>query len=247
MASRTVLQLLSAAAEELEAIPSGGTLTTNEQASGLDRFNRLMDASSADRGLIFTERMDPLTLQASKQSYTIGRNPSTGGFSGDFAVDRPVRITAANVLLSTTVRRPVQLIEDAEWAAIRYQLVYAPPRKVYMDGGFSSTGLATMYFYPIPDQAYSFEMYSWQQNGQASGVNSAIDYPPGYADFWLYAMAIRLAPMFGRTVSVDLRESYREARERIVALNSISPMLTPDAALMARDGGLYNWLDGQVE
>jgi hypothetical protein len=138
------------------------------------------------------------------------------------------------------------ILTKEQWADIRYQNVSGPPIGVYNDGAFV-TGFSTLYFDRIPDQAYQWEFYSWQQNAIAANVNAAVDYPPPYADFWLYNLAIRLAPMFGRTVSADLRESFRAAREVVKALNCKSPELRTEAALLSDHGGLYNWLDGQEE
>lgn len=245
MASRTVLQLLNAAAEELEVIPSGGSLTTAEQASGLDRFNRLVDASSANRGLIYTERVDTLALIADQQDYTIGLDPA-GGPAANYAITRPTRITRANLFIATDVPKELKLYTTAEWAALGFREASGPPNGVYNDGAYAA-GLSTLRFDRVPDQAYSWEFYSWQENAQAATVATAINYPPGYADFWLYSMVVKLAPMFGRTVSADHREALREARAVVIAANSRSPILRADESFASDSNGFYNYRTGLEE
>lgn len=245
MAARTVLQLLTAAAEELEVIPSGGSLSTAEQASGLDRFNRLVDATNSRRGLIYAERVDTLALVDGTQNYTIGIDPA-GVATANYAIARPSRVTRANLFIADDVPTPLAIYTTQEWADLPFRSASGPPQGVYYDAAFSS-GRATLHFDRIPDQAYDWEMYSWQQNGQATSVSTAIDYPPGYADYWLYSMAVKLAPMFGRTVSPDLREALREARARLIAINSRSPLMRPDPSFQSGHDRYYNWRTGLEE
>jgi hypothetical protein len=245
MVSTTAGKLINAAAEELEVIDSGGTLTTNEQASAIDRLQRLIDSSNAMRPLIFSERLDALTLIPGQQSYSIGLDPA-GGFTANFNVSRPVNIDRANLLLSSTVRRPLALWDEKEWARIRYQSAKGPPQGVYFDRGFSATGFGTLFFYMIPDQAYQWEMYSWAQNPNIASTADLINYPPGYADFWLYSLVVRMASMFGRQPSATHIELLREAKEALASLNCPSPELATDPALTG-GGGTYNWLTGQSE
>lgn len=248
MVSTTVGNLITAAAEELEVIDSGGSLTNAEQISAIDRLNRLLDSSGAQRPLVFTERIDLMTLSPNVQSYTIGVDP-TGVHFAAFNVPRPVQITRANLLLSSTVRKPLDLLDDRQWAAIRYQQNYGPPEGVYFDGGFgtgTTSGFGTMLFYLIPDKAYQWEMYSWQQMASVSGPNDLLNYPPGYADFWLYSLVMRMAPMFGRQATATHVELLRQARETLASLNCASPELRSDPAL-GGGVGMYNWLTGETE
>lgn len=230
MASATVLQLLNAAAEELEVIPSGGSLTTLEQASALDRFNRMLDASSATKGLIYTQRMDTVQLESGEAAYTIGVDPA-GVATADFALPRPVRITRATLLLDDDIRRDLKIWTAHEWSARTYRGQSGVPEGVYNDMAFES-GLSTLTFDPVPDGDYEAELFAWRQNARVASVSAAIDYPPGYADFWLYSMVQRLAPMFGRAMNADHREMLRVAEETVKTLNVESIEMEHDAALV---------------
>jgi hypothetical protein len=247
MTTQTGLDLITDALVEIGAYAAGDTPSTADQATGLRYLNRLIDSSNAQKPTIYTAQLDTLTMTPNKQSYTIGVDPA-GAATPDFVAARPVRITRANLLLSATVRRKIDIITAEEWAAIKYQTVYGPPRKVYNDRGFT-TGFAKLWFYPIPDAAYQWEQYSWHQNANLTAVANAVDYPPGYAEWWLYHLALRLSVPFGRAPSEATIEFARQATERIGALNCESPKLNAgDAAMFDGDGaGLYNWLDGQNE
>jgi hypothetical protein len=117
----------------------------------------------------------------------------------------------------------------------------------YYDGNFSAHGLASLYFFLIPDSSYQWEFWSWNQNPTVSSVNDTINYPPSYAQYWLYALAIAIAPMFGRTPSALIMDGLRDAKAVIRGLNTPSPEMATDATLLGDHGGYYNWLTGQEE
>lgn len=247
MVSETVGGLIQAAAEEATLVDSGNSLSAAEQASAIDRLQRLIDASAIDRALIYGSSYSGLlSLTALQQSYTIGIDP-TGANTANFSIARPTKITRANLLLSTTVRRPIHVTEDEKkWAAIRYQQVYGPPKMCYFDRGFT-TGFATLWFYLIPDSAYQWEFWSWQQNPVITQTTDTINYPPGYAQYWLNAMARALCPMFGRQCPQIVVENLAMAKEQLMSMNTPSPELRGDPALSHENGGLYNWMDGLSE
>jgi hypothetical protein len=248
MISITAGALLTAVAEELEVIDSGGALTAAEQASMLTRLQRYIDTTNVQRPLIFAERLDLLTLQTGVQSYTIGLDPA-GTYSAVFQVPRPTKIERANLLLTSTVRRPMAVWDEKQWAAIRYQAVNGPPQGVYFDRGFgsgTSSGFAKLYFYEIPDQAYQFELYSWAQNPNVVTTADVINYPPAYAEYWLYGMVARCASMFGRQPSPVHVALLQDAKEALASANCPSPRLT-GGDFNSGEGGMYNWLIGTDE
>ena len=249
MVSETVGNLIQAAAEELAIVDSGNSLSTAEQASAVDRLQRLIDRSNIDRALIYGESYSGLlSLTAQKQSYTIGIDPTSPPQTADLNVARPARISRSNVLLSTSVRKPVEVTTDpTRWARIRYQAVYGPPLLAYYDQNFSAHGFATLWFYLIPDQSYQWEFWSWIQNPVIASTSDTINYPPGYASYWLYALAKAMAPMFGRTVPQSVLDGLAEAKAAIERMNTPSPELARSSDFTSDRDGLYNWLSGEIE
>lgn len=79
------------------------------------------------------------------------------------------------------------------------------------------------------------------------GIATLIVIPPGYYEYWMYSLTIRLAAAFGRTLKDQTIELYKEAREAVMSLNCVSPRQRTDFDTGSRNQGLYNWLDGQVE
>jgi len=248
MASITALDLITLAATECNICGQNGDLSAPDANLALQHLNYFINSGNADRAVIYTIRIDTVTTVSHQQHYTIGIDP-TGSATADFNIERPVSITQANLLLQnspTTVRLGMQLLNDMEWSDIAVQQIYSQPRKLYNDGGFAPNGFSTLYFWPIPDQVYQVELYSWQSNGQIANLTDPINYPPGYADYWMYGLACRLFTPFGRPVNPDTRQQFRDAQARLSSLNAGSPILGTDPALGGFQYGTMAkpWLTG---
>ncbi len=243
MPSLTVLDLITEALEEIGASAAGEPLSTADQTKALAVLKRLVLSSNINRGNIATLRIDQWTLVSGQQTYTIGIDPAAVPVVANFVAVRPNKIERANVLLQaggTIVRRKLNLLDDDQWAAKAFQAIDSIPLELYNDMAYP---LSTYYFYPIPDQAYVIETYTWQQFAQAA-VTDVLAIPEGYYEFWLYSCAIRLCGPFGRTPNPTTIETYNQVRSDVMALNTPSPRIRSDAGLESTYGSTYNWLTG---
>ncbi len=211
---------------------------------GLRALNRMLGNWSTQRSNIFNLNIDQWTVVANTQSYTIGPG-------GDFDTARPQRIPMANLILQTTptdVRRPMALLTDAQWASKRVQQIFSMPLEIYND---SDAPLSKLYFWPIPDQTYQIELYTWQALTKAVSINDTLSYPDGYEEAIVYGVAKRLMPMFRdrrRSAEEDALVVQQAAASlsAIQSLNSPAPQMRTDEALTGR-GGFYNYSTGLVE
>lgn len=256
MVSQTVLALANAVGEEHLVINAGGSLSTNDQNTFIDRLQRLIDSLAIQKFGIFSERIDSLTLTATQQSYTIGIDPTSTN-TANFAVPRPTKVNRCRLYLDSSIERQVDVVDYDTWASIRYKSASGPPKLVYYDNGYanaaatgtSMTGFGTLNFYFVPDQNYAFQLYTWQKLQQITGINDLINYPEGYAEYLLRAMVLRTANLFAKQPTDLQAELYKEAREALTAANSPSPMLLggDGAALNDTHQMYYNWRDGGTE
>jgi hypothetical protein len=225
---------------------AGQTNGPESLADGLVALNGLIDSATINRGFVFTERLDTWTLTIGKQTYTIGVDPA-GMLTPDLVAARPVKLTRANLLLSSasnTVRRKINLLTDAEWRSKAVQNIPGMPIDLYNDG---SDPLSTYWFYMTPDQAYVIETYSWQQLIGLATLASLIVVPPGYYEFYLYSLAARLASMFGKELPSATMALLSQARYDVMALNAISPRIRSDSDMGGHGSALYNWIAGEDE
>jgi hypothetical protein len=70
-------------------------------------------------------------------------------------------------------------------------------------------------------------------------------YPPGYYEYWLYGLAIRLCGPFGRPVPPTTAQLFQERRAEIRRMNSRAPRLNSEWG--GHGEGLYNWKSGLVD
>lgn len=245
----TALDLITLACQESGICGQNGDLDGSDAAVALQHLNLFINSTGINRAVIYTIKSEILAMVSGQQDYTIGIDP-TGAVTADWNTARPTNINQANVLIyssSNTTRVPLQILSDAEWAAIPVQGVSGLPLKMYNDGGYNANGFSTIKFWPKPAAAYGFEPYTWQQNGHIAALTDSINYPPGYADYWFYGLALRLCPPFGKTVNPATLAQFRNAESRLASVNSSSPMMGADVGLTwgSRRGYTpYPWLIG---
>jgi hypothetical protein len=224
---------------------AGVVANPSELARGLQVFANMVDTSNTSRANIFCEVENQFPTVNQQQTYSWG----TGG---TWNAPRPLRVTQANLILPTSpvIRRPMAIWDRSQWAGIVLQGIYTWPDGMYCDYAETSldgkTPAANVYLEPIPDGVYQVETYSWQANVAPATLATPIAFPPGYQEFWIGGLAIRLASMHRLPVPQSVLDTYREARQGIARINAAQacPRLATDAALDTSGNGLYNWLTG---
>src|ERR1035441_10185700 len=196
---------------------AGVTGSPSEMTRGLQVFQNVVDTSNTSREAIFCEVENQFPTVNQQQTYSWGPG-------GTWNAPRPVRITQANFLMPTspTTRRPMKIWTRKQWADISLQAIYT-----------------------YPDGAYLIETFSWQANVAPAALTTAIAFPPGYAEYWLGALAIRLAPMHNKPVPQAVLDMFNRAQRGLGILSAAQacPRLQTDE--LQSGAGLYNWLSGQ--
>lgn len=207
----------------------------------------MIDQAQVKRPMIFTISITDYVL-GTGESYTLGPSGtlvSTTGLSV-----RPVKIERARLILSTT-GTPVHLTvfegSFREFSDLAVQLIPgALPKFLYCDYNFP---LATVYLVPQDQGGDTLELYTWSPIPQLVTVNDVIALPPGYQDWFVNNLAVRLASVFknqGAAVTDDTRMEARAATRAIQSRNSASPRQSTDAPNSSHraGGGSFNYLSG---
>jgi len=211
---------------------------------GLRYLNRLVESNNICKSAMYTPRNDSYTLTANQAAYTIGVDPA-GVLEADFDDVRPTSIR--NIVLQlqsspTVVRdRPMEELDHDQWARKQVREVYAIPKQYHLDEAYP---LSTITFFPGPSSAYTVEIESWQQGARIANLYDAISYPPGYHDFWMYQLAVRLCGPFHAPITQNLIMMERRAIDKIVGVNSRAPLLDSDPALGRQESAGFNWRTG---
>ena len=244
---RLASQLITDAMIECGIVAPGEDVAMDDLQIGMTRLNNLIDSNKIWKSAIFAVRKDIVTLIPGKATYTIGLDPN-GILVPDFALPRPTKIRNIVLELQTAPsilrQPPMTELTDDQWVQKALTDVYAIPLEFYNDKAYP---LSTLYFYPGPGQAYPIELWTWQQGAKINDPSDEIGYPPGYADFFLYTLAMRLSSAFQRPISPALADQARRATDKIVSDNSKPPRMTPDPAVARGNYPSGNWMNGWVK
>ena len=125
----------------------------------------------------------------------------------------------------------------ADWQnKLPVKTVYSSfPQICYDDGGFPLRALS---MWPIPTQANSVRIYSWQPLGMPSKLQTSIFFPPGYAEAFRYNLAVRLSPEFSRPVQQIVQALAIESLARLKTMNAAELELSSD---LTTGAGVYNY------
>ncbi len=230
----TVLDIGQQAYSAIGVYAPGESLTAEDSATLLAEFQDFMDELNTEGLNIYTRDIIRFNLVGGQQTRTVGP-------TGQWATTRPQTIEEMNLFISPTVRRPVRMLTDDQWANIRVQGVSGPPLYCYNDGSYPNS---TFYFYPIPDQAYALEFYTWELLTQPPTLATQIALPPGYKNMLKYGLAERLAIQMDRPASPMLSQKAAQALGKVKSKNSVPRTIATNAGFAVDGIGWYDYRIG---
>lgn len=216
-------------------LASGETPSGNENADALVILNQMVDSWNAERLNIFTLTITELPLIPGTQTYTLG----TGG---TLNLARPSRIERMSIVSllnpAQPLELPLEMVTDAGWQAIPVKIITSTlPTVVYDDGAFPFRNLS---FWPIPTIAVNTRIYGWQSLA-AFDLVTDVTLPPGYLKAMRYALAVDLAPEFGRAVPPEVAMQAQMSIAKLKVMNAPTVEMTVDPALTGSKRQVYNW------
>ncbi len=245
----TARSIILDALTEIGVQSPGEELDADNGALGLLRFRNLLNTWLADRLTLSFQRVVTFTTDGSSSTYTVGTN-------ADVDVPRPMWIDMANYVnpgSNPTVNVPLGPMTREQFANLSIPgLASALPQLYfYQSSSEASADVGTFFLWPTPNQAVDIQFYANYGAGLPDGLASLdvdVTGPPGYAEAFMYQLAIRLCTPFGKKIS-DYPMLPQMARDAFAAMKrpNIKPgMLGVDAALVPRTGSGYNVLSDTV-
>lgn len=240
----TVLDLITAALQEIGAYAQGETVGANDAAFALQKLNRMIDGWNAQRLFVYNINFATYTLVPGLNPHTIG--PSGATYT---VVQRPVRIEAANIVLNNvtpSVKTPLNLRDDQWYAKLPVPSITTTiPTDLYYSPAWPN---GQLYLWPVPATNYLLELWTWVIISQYASYVTIVSLPPGYFDALAYSLAENLAPSFGKQPGLLLVELARKSREVIKSPNSMSPSICTVDYGMPNENyknlPSYNWRSG---
>lgn len=199
----TVGDLINKSLQLIGVIAAGETPATEESNDALDVLNNIVASWNAQQIPLFSVSLQTVTLTGAA-TYTLAT--------------RPRRIKTAQVVATNGATQAPALVDSVGWASIPDKTrtgLFA--ESLYCDYAFPS---ATISLSPKPAGG-TLEIYAYTPLTAFTGLTQTISLPDGYERALRYALAIDLAPEYGRPVDQAVAGIANESRNAIVQLNAI--------------------------
>lgn len=233
----TGLDLVTDALTELGVLGAAESPTPEDAAFVLRRLNQLLDSWNAERDAVYADVFGSYTLTPSLSPHTIG---PTGTF---VTAQRPVSIEGANLMISATVRNPIDVTRDAAWWFARSvpSLATSVPTDLYYNPTWPNGAL---YFWPVPTTTGPVELWT-RQVLAALTLATVFTMPPAYQEALTLTLAEKIAPAFGVQVTAQTTTAAATARARVFNNNRVIPKLVTRDSGIPGARGTWNYLTGQ--
>lgn len=228
--STTVGGAITRAYRILGDLGTGETMTASQAKDGLAAFNSMLDAFSVDRLLIYHIKQEPLTWTTNTASMTIGPD-------GDLDTDRPVRVEAGTYFQdANAIAYPVDITRNREV----YDNIYdktvqsSYPELLYYD---TSAQLGTLYAYPVPNQALTLHLNTWQPLQTTSLLSTTLVLPPGYRRMIEFNLAKELEAEAGLPLPPGALRIANESKRSLKRFNNLPILSQTETAYVLHGRG----------
>ena len=234
----TALSIITDAMVEIGAYAPGETLAPNHAALGLLRFQNQLDAWQADSLSLPLQDRLLYTLLAGSNTFPIGA-------TGDIVTQRPAFVLGMNYFnpgSSPATEVPMGPMDDDAYMALSQKtLTSSLPQQYYANATWPNV---TVFVWPTVTQNVQLGVYLAAGVGVPATLTSAVTGPQGYAEAFMYQLAVRLCGPMARPIPAGLGELAASSYARCRRLNTEPGQLAVDAAVVPTFGGGFNILTG---
>jgi hypothetical protein len=225
-----VQQIIKCALQDIGAIAKQESPGADEIADGLLKLNVMIDAWSVRSLVVLGTVLEGFALTGGKRAYTIGQG-------GDFATDKPSRVTDAFVRDSAGTDTPLEIITQGEYDRLPDKTVATGrPLALSFDPGPAQAAVpaGVVSLYPAPDASTQYTLYLGEQKPLAEFhlPSDAVTFQPAYYEALEYNLALRLWRQYhedARPIPADIVTLARDSLKVIETMSS----RTPTAAIEA--------------
>ena len=227
MPTTTAAVIITDALKEILVVSEGETPSATMYADGLRMLNRLLDTFSNNNDFAYYASQEVKTL-AGESSFTIGP-------TGDLITTRPIKIDTA-VVDRNGITYNVDVIDNQQYDVLTYKALQgANTQALYYHGTYPN---GTVYLYPIATGC-TLKMRVLNTVKQFATTAGNIDMPEGYEDAIMLALAIRMAPQYGKKVNPDTKIAAKRAMGAVKTTNQVIPTMDLPNAVMGKAGSSY--------
>lgn len=216
----TALAIIESAMGKIGLIEASETPSGDDTALCLKRLNSLIDSLGGDDVFAYTTVETVATLPAATTQLAIGTGLAIN-------VARPVKLLRQCFTRLAGIDRELMPISEADFNRISIKSLASLVPIYCTYGGELSPG--TVQFYPPSQSAVELHIFTPTQIAEPANITIDLVLPPGYRRYLEYALAVEIAPDYGKTPTPLLLATAANAKRALRKMNSKVPQLKLDA------------------
>ncbi len=236
----TALNIITDAMVEIGAYGPGDTIAARHEQLGLLRFQNQLDSWQADQLALNLQTPKAFTLVAGTSEFTIGP-------TGNLVTARPTYIEGMNYVIPGTspiTEVPMAPMDNDQYLALSQKtLPSSLPQQFHLNATMPN---ATVFIWPQVTQNVVLAIYLEQGIDVPATLTTQVTGPQGYAEAFMYQLALRLCGPMSRPIPDGLPEMAATAYARMRRPNVDPGLLGVDAALTPTYSGAFNILTGNM-
>jgi hypothetical protein len=236
----TALSIITDAMVEIGSYSPGDTISAVHQQLGLLRFQNQLNSWQADRLALHLQTALSFTLTSGTSNFTIGP-------TGNLVATRPSFVEGVNYLIPGTTPAtevPMGPMDNDQYMALSQKtLPSSLPQLYYFNQTMPN---ATMFIWPKVTQNVGLVIYVDQGIDVPAALTSGVTGPQGYAEAFMYQLALRLCGPMAAPIPQGLPEMAAASYARMRRPNIDPGLLGVDQALGPTSGRGFNILTGQT-
>lgn len=219
---QTAYDLIKGAMRLIGAIAPSETPTADEASDALATLNDLIETMSTEKLSVWGAATETFNTAAGQAVYTIGPG-------GNWNTTRPIFIEDDGYCVVNGTSFPVKQWSQADYdgIALKTQQQDIVERFLYVND--NPLGLITLF--PVPRGIVPITLNTGRVLTAVPTLATSLVYPPGYMLYMKHALAILLAPDYGRIVSDEVIGVYKSARANVKRANRPKRYAQFDSAL----------------
>jgi hypothetical protein len=172
--------------------------------------------------LSFNAGAGTITMSANATA-SPGAQQITYTIPGDLKMVRPTRINSAFTRMTASGNSSLDYtmspITQDQYASIGLKNLPGPWAKYF---SYNETfPLGTLYLYPNPQTGGELHLWTDDLLQTFSSLTAQVNLPPGYVRALKLALAVELAPEYGKTITPAIAMMAKESKDLIKALNAV--------------------------
>jgi hypothetical protein len=233
----TCLDIIRRALRLLGVLATGETPDEPLAKDAKEQLNWLIQSWTNEKLLTYYVKNELFNITAGTGTYTIGPDPSQ-----DFNTTLPTKISSAfvrDVSSGYANDYKLDIIPNARYQEIFQKgILTTYPRWLLFVRTYP---YGTITLWPVPNKACQLSISQWSQFTQFTSLTDVVCLPPGFKKTLGYALAMELAPEYGISPDLFLREANR-SKSVLKTINFEPVLMCTDSSLLPRRA--FNLLSG---